>query len=146
MCMCPCEAAFVRVRTHKLCFCTCAYVHACVCVSVPQYQILLSQLSASLSLVVICLSTSQPSTSPVSLAFFLSFKFFICFPLFPPLIFYFPLPPWYFPASSCLFLSMPSPLSNSTPTPFFLLHYTFNLWLFSPLSLYFLKYFVFFQF
>lgn len=54
--------------------CLCVYTHiqyACkrlvhnfVCVSVPQYQILLSQLLASLSLVVIRLSTSQPSAPP----------------------------------------------------------------------------------
>lgn len=59
MCMCPCE---------PLCVCVCGITHTsasakecvllclCVCVPVPQYQILLSQLSASLSLVVICLS------------------------------------------------------------------------------------------
>lgn len=34
----------------------CVLLCLCVCVPVPQYQILLSQLSASLSLVVICLS------------------------------------------------------------------------------------------
>lgn len=57
--MCPCE---------PLCVCVCGITHTsasakecvllclCVCVPVPQYQILLSQLSASLSLVVICLS------------------------------------------------------------------------------------------
>lgn len=51
--------------------CICALVHNFVCVTVLQYQILLSQLSASLSLVVICLSTSQPSAPPsVSLSSF----------------------------------------------------------------------------
>lgn len=70
MCMCPREPAFVHVhaRTHTYgCLrlhTVCARVRVSGCVSVPQYQILLSQLSARLSLVVICLSTSQPSASP----------------------------------------------------------------------------------
>lgn len=74
MCVCPHEPVFVRVhaRTHIRVSASAYVLDVCVCVSVPQYQILLSQLSASLSLVVICLSTSQPSTPP-SVSLFLPF-------------------------------------------------------------------------
>lgn len=56
-------------------------VCVCVCLPAPQYQILLSQLSASRSSVVIRLSTSQPSTSPCVLFFFPLQECFICIPL-----------------------------------------------------------------
>lgn len=86
MCMCPREPARSCVRTQAhththtpVCVCL-LYVWVCRfrgCVSVPQYQILLSQLSASLNPVVICLSTSQPSASPsVSLSSFPRVFFF----------------------------------------------------------------------
>lgn len=109
-----------------------AYVHVCVCVSVPQYQILLSQLSASLSLVVICLSTSQPSTSPVSLSFFLSSEVFICIPLLlSPLSFLFHcfLGLFFHSILSLGALSPSLPPSQSTPHFFFFFScITFNLW------------------
>lgn len=128
-CACP------YTRWH-VCLCISVRLPIFVCVSVPQYQILLSQLSASLSLVVICLSNSQPSTSPsVWLSFFLSTEFFYLHPSVAPSLSSSPLPccflcdiilplPWCRPA--CL------PLNYSTS--FFLLLYLQPLASLSPFS------------
>lgn len=64
------------------CICICACVHARVCVFVPQYQILHSQLSASLSPVVICLSVCL-STFNLSFCFTIFLFFFRLFHLHP---------------------------------------------------------------
>lgn len=78
VCVCECMSPF-RARVVCLYLHVCTRAHARVCVFVPQYQILLSQLSAGFSLVLISLSTSQPSTSPsVSPFFFLSWVFHLC--------------------------------------------------------------------
>lgn len=145
-----CVCACARTHTHKhgclRLHTVCARVHVFGFVSVPQYQILLSQLSASLSLVVICLSTSQPSASPsVSLS-----SLYWVFHLNPSVLhpsfdLTLSVLPHRFPiffllwASYCLFTPMPFP---SLPLSFCILLYffwnTFNLSLhsgwFSPLN------------
>lgn len=150
--LCVCMRAHTHTYGCLRLYTVCARVRVSGCVSVPQYQILLSQLSARLSLVVICLSTSQPSASPsVSFSSFPrvfhlnpsvlhpSFDLTLsslphCFPVF----FFFLL--W---ASYCLFTPMPSPsLPLSYSTPLFLLKYfqsLTSLWLVFTSQPFFLK-------
>ncbi len=72
----------VQYACLRLHMCSCARL--CLCVSVPQYQILLSQLSASLSLVVICLSTL--ATFNLSFCFTLLLPFSRVFRLHPSVL------------------------------------------------------------
>lgn len=127
ICIYPREPTFVlvRVRTHIQYACK-RLVHNFVCVSVPQYQILLSQLLASLSLVVIRLSTSQPSAPPsVSLSSCPISSESLCS---ASLCWFYPPPPphcflvvYLLRASYCLFTLMPSPSTpnNNSFHPFF---------------------------